>query len=1120
MEGLLAKRCRDSFDSRDRARGEEYFSDSLVDLIEIGDKGVFAIAEGTFDYGVFLSFRCLHEDCLEVHCDCPRFSEAGICKHIWATIRMVDSKLDLNLSGKNNILIEAFDPDQFEVGESSLSTLKVSSKNPPKGSSGPTKAKVHRDVSKLKEPVKIAPTWKTKLASVSRFAELDNRLPSLPIERKVVQETRNWFAISLADQAKEDRFQIQLYESKTKKNGDWSIPIKVSPRRSELSSLHDPLTRRVLAMLDWETSNGYGYRSYGYDAHSTLRITPELCRETLQALCDSQRFVWTLDGGNSLSELNLIESDVEHAWQFIVRIEPSNAKEIVRVVPGLTRSRDSSSVEFCGIDKVVAVCDSGAVLFENSVGVVPTSDTGWVRGWQRVGAFEVPQKELETFLKEFVGECRHPNFEIDPCLGVPKVCEKPQGKMILNSIKYDHNYLKSEIFFKYGEASIPADATRKSFWSDERKGIGTRDFEAEEALLQHLNGFPISESHFRPGQFELKIHQKWFTDLVRTLLANSWEVIAHGKLHRNAGGVNIQVASGQDWFDLNAQIDFDGQRISLPVLLSAMRRGEKFVVLDDGSQGILPEKWLARLQGLTQVGEVQGEGVRFRRNQALLLEMLLAEQSDVSVDRNFSNWCNRLKKFAGVQPAKQPRGFQGELRSYQQEALGWFRFLNEFDFGGCLADDMGLGKTIQVLALLEGRRTRKLVKDEIRKPSIVIVPKSLVFNWIDEGSKFAPKLKILDYTGSDRSLLSEKFNESDLIVTTYATFRLDVEQLCKLRFDYAILDEAQAIKNPSAQATKAVRLIQADHRLAMTGTPIENHLGDLWSIFDFLNPGMLGGSTSSSFTLSVDEDNQRIEALSKALRPFILRRTKEQVLTELPEKTEQTLYCDLSPKQKKLYDELRNHYRISLAAKVKELGIQRSKIHVLEALLRLRQAACDPRLIDPKQTIIGAKLELLVEQLSDVVAEGHKVLIFSQFTSLLALVKNEIDAKRWKYEYLDGKTSNRAERVARFQEDPACSLFLISLKAGGLGLNLTAAEYVYILDPWWNPAVEAQAIDRAHRLGQIKPVIAYRMIARGTVEEKIVQLQKSKKQLADAVITADQSLLRKLSMDDLQVLFE
>ncbi len=698
--------------------------------------------------------------------------------------------------------------------------------------------------------------------------------------------------------------------------------------------------------------------------------------------------------------------------------------------------------------------------------------------------------------------------------------EKPRAKMIIDDTRGDRKYFKLEIFFQYGDSEVRADSPSEAFWSDKTNKLAYRDRQNESELLNALKGFPVSEVYDLSSFPDLQIHQKWFAEFVRKLLENNWEVVARGKLQRTASKFQIEVSSGQDWFDLNAKVEFGDQQVDLPTLLKSLRRGEKFIVLGDGSHGMLPETWLNRFAGLAETGEVEGKAIRFKRNQAMFLDMLLAEHQNVVVDRNFSNWCKKLQNFSGVRSAKQPRGFQGQLRAYQQDGLGWFCFLQEYEFGGCLADDMGLGKTIQVLALLESRRIRKLKDGETRKPSIAIVPKSLVFNWIDEAAEFVPKLRIVDYTGIKRASQQSELLETDLVITTYATFRIDIHQFKDIQFDYAILDEAQAIKNPSAQASKAVRLIRSDHRLAMTGTPIENHLGDLWSLFDFLNPGMLGSSTASGFLQPFEEDNQRIARLSNALRPFILRRTKEQVLKELPEKTEQTLYCTLSPKQEKLYRELRDHYRKSLTAKVKEVGIKRSTIHVLEALLRLRQAACDPRLVDPKQSVVGAKIDLLMEQLRGVIAEGHKVLIFSQFTSLLSLVKQAIDIQGWGYEYLDGKTTKRAEHVKNFQENSKCPIFLISLKAGGLGLNLTAADYVYILDPWWNPAVEAQAIDRAHRIGQQKPVIAYRMIARDTVEDKIVQLQQSKRQLADAIITADQSLLQQLSLDDLQILFE
>jgi len=511
--------------------------------------------------------------------------------------------------------------------------------------------------------------------------------------------------------------------------------------------------------------------------------------------------------------------------------------------------------------------------------------------------------------------------------------------------------------------------------------------------------------------------------------------------------------------------------------------------------------------------------VRFKRTQALLLDALLAEQKHLRTDAGFEAFRDRLRCFEGVAPEAPPTTFEGTLRTYQREGLGWFRFLSDLQIGGCLADDMGLGKTVQVLALLEAERVRRLEQGEARPTSLAVVPKSLVFNWIDEAERFTPHLQLLNYTGVGRRELVDQFPRTDLVVTTYGTLRRDILELKEQAFEFVILDEAQAIKNASSQVAKASLLLQGRRRLALTGTPIENHLGELWSLFEFLNPGMLGRSRSfASLCKNTRGDNgQALHDLARAIAPFVLRRTKQQVLTELPEKTEQTLYCELPPKERKDYDELRQYYRSKLSRVIDQKGLQRSKIHVLEALLRLRQAACHPGLIDGRKADgSSAKIDTLLEQLDEILGEGHKALVFSQFTSLLAIVRKRLDKRGIGYEYLDGQTRNRKQIVDRFQRNDGCGVFLISLKAGGQGLNLTEADYVFILDPWWNPAVEMQAIDRAHRIGQTKPVFAYRIIARDTVEEKVLELQTSKRELADAIITANDSLIRKLTAKDLQ----
>jgi SNF2 family DNA or RNA helicase len=379
-------------------------------------------------------------------------------------------------------------------------------------------------------------------------------------------------------------------------------------------------------------------------------------------------------------------------------------------------------------------------------------------------------------------------------------------------------------------------------------------------------------------------------------------------------------------------------------------------------------------------------------------------------------------------------------------------------------------------------------------------------------------LRVLDHTGSARRKPGAHFAEYDVVLTTYGTLRRDALHFKDQRFDYCILDEAQAIKNSTTLSAKAARLLRADHRLAMSGTPVENHLGELWSLFEFLNPGMLG-SASLFGAAGRNPDATTRQVLSRALRPFILRRTKAQVARELPEKTEQTIYCDLEPREKKLYDELRDYYRARLLKNGDGDSINKLKFQALEALLRLRQAACHPGLIDRKKSAEpSAKVDTLIAQLDQVIDEGHKALVFSQFTSLLAIVRQRLDSAGISYAYLDGRTRDRQARVEDFQNNPDLKLFLISLKAGGLGLNLHAAEYVYLLDPWWNPAVEAQAIDRAHRIGQTRQVFAYRLIARDTVEEKVLELQRTKRDLADAIVTGNNSLIQTLTREDLQLL--
>jgi superfamily II DNA or RNA helicase len=676
--------------------------------------------------------------------------------------------------------------------------------------------------------------------------------------------------------------------------------------------------------------------------------------------------------------------------------------------------------------------------------------------------------------------------------------------------------LEATLAFDYAGETVDTADPRRSVFDRATNQLLQRSAEAEAAAREAALAAGLRDQE----EAGLRLPDRRAADIATALRGQGFLVEMDGALLHTDLQVDLRVASGIDWFDVHGSASFDGTSVAWPELLKAARTGDRFVTLADGSVGLVPDEWMRRLSFLTATGAVTEGRVRYRSAQAGVLDALLASAPRVDVDAQFARVREALEHFRTVEPHDAPPGFHGELRPYQREGLGWLVFLQQLGFGGCLADDMGLGKTIQALALLESRRTSGA------GPSLVVVPNSLVFNWQQEATRFTPELRVLAHVGPGRSRDPRTMADAHVVLTTYGILRRDAAFLARVPFDYVILDEAQAIKNAATASARAARVLKARHRLAMTGTPVENRLAELWSLFEFLNPGVLGasGRLVGALRAAAPEpggtpDQEALDLLSRALRPYILRRTKAQVAPELPERVEQTVFVDLREEDRRRYDELRDHYRSALLGRIEAEGMGRAKVHVLEALLRLRQTACHPGLVNPAFAGAGsAKLDVLEESVLEVVEEGHKVLVFSQFTSLLAIVRQHFDRAGVTYEYLDGQTRDREARVTRFQEDPDCHVFLISLKAGGLGLNLTAADYVFLLDPWWNPAVEAQAIDRAHRIGQTRTVMATRLIARDTVEEKVLQLQERKRDLADAILRAEDGPLSSLTREDLELL--
>lgn len=631
----------------------------------------------------------------------------------------------------------------------------------------------------------------------------------------------------------------------------------------------------------------------------------------------------------------------------------------------------------------------------------------------------------------------------------------------------------------------------------------------------------------RREECDASVQGQQFPGMAATLLDEGWRVVAEDRLLKGASAVSVSVSSGVDWFDLEGGVKFGDEVIPFPTLLDAASQQRGYVTLGDGSLGILPDSWLSRWK-LATIGKQEGDKIRFDQSQAWMLTSLV-DQLDGAVDDPFKNLREKLGSLGAPGPRNATASFQGTLRPYQQEGLGWLTMLDEVGLSGCLADDMGLGKTVQLLAYLLHRREAAEKTDSLRH-SLVVAPLSLVFNWLAETKRFAPSIPTIDFTGPSRWRRLEDAPPGSLLVTTYGALRRDAIRLREeVALDVAILDEAQAIKTRSSQTAKAARLLKSKRRVTLTGTPIENHLGELWSQLEFLNPGMLGAATAFERVGAPRNKEDLIDEgrdlLARALRPFLLRRKKSEVLKDLPPKTEQILRAPLRGAQKSSYEELSRYYRSELS---KSKGQKRKEkfedpdkldLNVLAALTRLRQCACHPGLVDAGMIAErSGKLDLVIPMLTDLTRRGSKAIVFSSFTRLLDLVRTRLETERVPYLTLDGKTKKRGDLVERFQTAENGTVFLISIKAGGSGLNLTAADYVFLLDPWWNPAVEAQAIDRAHRIGRTRPVNVYRVLTEDTIEARVVDLQSKKRTLAEEILSGATSTLTDLSTDDLAFL--
>jgi non-specific serine/threonine protein kinase len=657
-----------------------------------------------------------------------------------------------------------------------------------------------------------------------------------------------------------------------------------------------------------------------------------------------------------------------------------------------------------------------------------------------------------------------------------------------------------------------------------------RDLAAERQLMNVVE--QLHSGFVRPNQgnvLALKgaeaLKNNWFFLFIDTLRekqipVHGIETLKQFKFNTAKPSTRLYISSNTDWFDAKVDISFGEQKVSVLDIKNMLLNKQQFIPLKDGTLGVLPEEWIKKYALLFKVGEGKSDTIKLSKYHFSLIDELYKMRDEEELIFQLEEKYEKIREKYTIPDVLPPAHLESVLRPYQVSGFQWLNYLQEVQWGGILADDMGLGKTIQTLSFLQHLKEKKG-----KLLSMVVCPTTLLFNWQNELEKFTPSLSFVIHHGGNRSKTQLLKNAPEVIITTYGTLRSDIKAFSEVQFDYVILDESQAIKNPSSKVTKAASLLKSENRLCLSGTPLQNNTFDIYAQMNFLNPGMLGSVEffKHNFAMPIDkfDEQEQKEHLRKFVFPFILRRTKEQVAKDLPEKQEMVLFCEMGDEQRKIYDAYRNDFRDKLLGMVEQKGLQKTQLSILQGLMKLRQICDSPAILkDESYPNESVKLTELTREIVENIS-NHKALVFSQFLGMLGLIKEELIRLKIDFEYFDGSSTiaERERAIERFQNDSNCRVFLISLKAGGVGLNLTAADYVYIVDPWWNPAVEQQAIDRTHRIGQTKNIFAYRMICKDTVEDKIIKLQEKKKSLAKALISDEEGFVKSLTKEDIAYLF-
>ena len=1087
-----------------KVRGEEYFEADKIKIKFCTEEFISAMARGNQDYTTVLEWSFSQVDKLELisSCSCPAYANfQEPCKHVWALMREVDDtsstqKEFINTMKEYDVRDEIYLATHIESDEYGHLSLKSYHNKVSNEIRNESTTSAGSD-----EP------WRRDLQTLEKYITDANDEETYARDNLKSPTTIIWYEFEpysgIQIYSNYNYINISFHETSVSRSGTFGKLKKKLFNDKNISTGKYSKDSKYLGLLK-------GHLVYDYTKYASEAAVPSsLGKITLIELVASNRlFVYSLKNktGSDITPLAMGHG----VFEFSANI----AKDDKNWILGGIFKNNGMEIE---AQSATLSTDLTYIVFENQIF---STDLGRLKTHCEYligyGNIVIPLDKKDDLKKVIHNTIGLEQTLLDQDFGVEKkvlqglakieiVIDERKGNKVLGELKFlydseEHTPLSKKDIFN--DTSV-TDLFYLKDQSHEKKIIRFMEESGDVSSIEHIDHFTFNINfdglnRFVSAAAELEI-----------------EIRTQGYQVKHYTKVQSSIKSNNDWFELKGNIHFDKDAgISIPDIIRKKSLDKNFIILGDGTIGIKPTTWLNKMNKLSELG-VKGENsLKFNRAQSIILDLLLKE-TEVSRDQKFTETVNALRSFKGVEKVNISKRFKGVLRDYQKSGIDWLNFLYQFQIGGCLADDMGLGKTIQVLAHLQ---KLKYNKDKYCKGQhLIVVPKSLVYNWRAEAEKFTPDLKVLVYEGTKRSGLIKDFEKYDLVIMTYAVMRMDIQKLKEYQFSYSVLDEAQFIKNTNTLVAKASYLINSKYKLALTGTPIENHVGELFSIFRYLIPNILPSAYARG-KIKSNEDSMKV--IMRGLMPFILRRTKSEVLTDLPEKIESILYCEFEKKQGQIYKEIKTFYQKSLTQKVKDGSLNKSKIQILEALLRMRQVSCHPGLVNKDYLELGSsKMIVLMENLEGLIARGEKVLIFSQFTSFLSIIRKRLDADSIGYAYLDGKTTKRQDVVNSFKTDASKSVFLISLKAGGVGLNLTEANYCFLVDPWWNPAVEAQAIDRIHRIGQKKKVIAYRLITKDSIEEKILKLQQSKRDASNNILATDESLLKQMSSEDLQFLF-